>query len=253
MEKLKEAKKMPEKYNNINNNSQINQSNIIGNLTEDKRDKGFLNKKRNAEDFSSNLKNDYNDEKALAELKKLDILANENKRIEEMNITKKKVIDDKLHELLDYFKKGENKTFISKFIELEKFSKTKENFFEKSINLKNLNINSSTIKDDQNINSQSQSDQEEESIDSGKLRKENFEENADAKFAYDKNREFLNTDINLRLKSDLNLMNKFNNFEEGLNMSKSLIDYSNTIHEDHYDNEKKTAVDIKQQNKIKGN
>ncbi len=161
---------------------------------------------------------------------------------------------------MDCFKKGDNAAFNSNYIDLEKFVKTKENFYEKSIELKTINnrIKTSDIDKDENINkSQSASDlgeEEQDSIDNDvKLRKDNFEDETDEKFAYDKNRDFLNVDINLRLKCDLNLMNKFNNFEEGLNMSKTLIDYSNTIHKDHYDKDNiNNALNAKQQQEIKG-
>ncbi len=154
-----------------------------------------------------------------------------------------------MHEILNFFIKGDNAAFNSKFSELEKIAKTKENFYEKPIELRNNIKKTSETK--KNINSESASE-EEENIDNDNIRKDNVEDETDAKFAYDKNRDFLNTEINLRLRSDLNLMDKFNNFEGGLNMSKSLIDYSNTIHKEHYDKDNANTLNAKQQKQIKG-
>jgi len=201
--------------------------------------------------LNSNLSIVKKEEKFHTDLSKFDILIKENQNIEEINRSRKEYIDNKLHGLLDCFKKGDNAAFTEKYSELEKLAINKENFYQKTIDLRNLNNNKIISDNVEDINSQSQSE-EEDLTESGKLRKDNFDDEADAKFAYDKNREFLNTDINLRLKSDLDLMNNFNNFEEGLNMSKSLIDYSNTIHKDHYDKDNKTSLNNKQQKQIKG-
>jgi len=184
-------------------------------------------------------------------LEKHDILLNENKKIDEINKIRKENIDAKIQELFELFKIGDNEKFKIKYSEFEIFTKTKENFYEKSNNLK-FNINKNTKKDN-NSDSENHSENREEDIDleKTKLNRVSFEDNSDARFAYDKNRDFLNSEINLRLKSDLHLMSQFNNFEHGLNMNKNLIDYSNTLHKDTYDKDNKIGLNPKQQKELK--
>ena len=130
--------------------------------------------------------------------------------------------------LFSLFKEGKNEEFKIFYKNLENFQKSKENFFK--------------IIPKEEINEYSEED--ENSVDSNSSKNENLnnfnlDNDATNLYAYDKDREYLNSDINFKLKKDLFLMNKYDNFEKGLNMNKELINYTNNIEKNLYDTNKK--------------
>lgn len=221
-EKLQQAKAESANINNSDSKNFSNRENDKSTFNEN----SLLNKKR--------LQSQNEGDKAVQDidLEKLNFILSKDEIIKQENSEKKHRIDSLIDDLFALFKTGNNEEFQNKFKQLENLGKTKNNFIEKIKVKDSKAIDSNTLKTE-NKSSDMPSDSDEgdvEQIGDSDLKNFNFDDaNSTNMYAYDKNREFLNTDINIKLKSDLLLMNKFNDFEKGLNMDKNFIDYSNSL------------------------
>jgi len=262
-DKIKENKYFENQHKTTNNYLvELNENSIIDNENKIAIQYDLLKNKRllsNKSEIDDTTQNDFINKqiKDLKENEKIENekIENENIKIDEINTQRKANIKTKLQSLFELALKGDKENFDIKYANLEKLAKTKENFLLKKFVLKKKSNKDDNMDKNDSYQSISEEEKNEGNEENLNLRKNNFYENDDfdAKYAYDKNRKFLNSDVNLKLKTDLISMNEFNSFEKKLKINEySKDNHSRSINQDNLENTKNVGITNKEGNLIKG-